>query len=188
MGIADIFLELLNDLPFKDVLVGETYPLKKKVGNEVKVFPVSINTDKSCDYSVYRDLVPNDKKKSIIYLEKQEPRVTNIDRHYYHITQRWRVVVWMNMKLINKNYTDIYPFLFTVLRRIPEEYGNYDEWIGVRFDYLGQTDNLFSQYSYDEAEKQYLIYPYGSFGLDYDVSFRMSRDCFEDVTLNPDLC
>ena len=193
MGINDIWLLLLNDLPFKDTLVGETHPLKRNLKGKTiveKIYPVAINTPTTCEVSRYMDLVPNGKKKSIIYFEKSNTRVLDLDRSYFYIAENWRLVCWMNIKIINKNYTDLYPFIHTVMRRIPEEYGNYGNWIDVYFEYKGQvpSEQIFSKYTYDEAEKQYLIYPFGAFALDYEVRYRIAKICLEDVTLDPDLC
>ena len=195
MGIGDIFVLLLNDLPFKDRLVGETYPLKRKLGSPsvTKIYPVAINTPTTCDNSRYIDLVPDTtptRKKSIIYCEKLNTTVLDRDTRYFFIEERWRLVCWMNMKIINKNYTTVYPFLQTVLKRIPAEYGNYGKWIDVYFDYISQVpdSDIFSKYTYDEPEKQFMIYPFGAFALDFAVRYRMAQSCLIDVTLDPDLC
>jgi len=190
MGIGDIFVLLLNDLPFKDRLVGETYALKRKIGQAQKVYPVAINTPTTCDNSRYIDLVPDNKKKSIIYAEKLNTTVLDRDTRYFFVEERWRLVCWMNMKIINKNYTTVYPFLQTVLKRIPAEYGNYGNWIDVYFDYFRQVPDseIFSQYTYNEPEKQFMIYPFGAFALDFNVTYRIAQSCLVDVTLDPDLC
>ena len=196
MGIGDIFVLLMTDLPFKDRLVGETYALKRKIGktsDPVKIYPVTINTPSTCDTSTYLDLVPdtnNNTRKSIIYCEKLASVVLERDTRYFYMEETWGLVCWLNMKIINKNYMTVDPFAQTVLKRIPDQYGNYGNWIDVFFEYKRQVpDNeIFSRYTYDEPEKQFMIYPFGAFAFDFAVRFRIAQECLTDVTLDPDLC
>jgi len=188
--LADIFTDALAALSFKDTLVGEVYPLEKRIGDKIKIYPVSLQTPSTCDNSDYVDLVPNDTKKSIIYLEKGNTTVDDQDRRYAHMRESWRLVVWLHTKIIDQTKKTPYPYMQEVYSLIPTEYGNLDEYINVFLHFTGMvTDkSIFSRYTYNEVEKQFLIYPFSFFAFDYDITYWWRQDCMIPVPANPNVC
>jgi len=191
--IADLIKEQIQDLNFIDKLAGIVKPVTytDKAGNS-KTFPVALNDASACDPGHYTDLVPDSSKISIIYFEDLGTDVVNAGCRYVDVEAKIRLVCWVNLAKVNTDYSDANLLKIKLLQTIPKRLTNTD-WVTkifVKFAGEEPKDNLFSAYTYDEKQTQYLMYPFDYFGLNYNVKYSipMNSECLDNIVLNPKIC
>jgi hypothetical protein len=158
----------------------------------IKKYPVYINTNKDvCDNSDYIALVPNSDKKSIIYFEENGIRSKMINNNLIEITANVKLIFWCNLKRINSTFTDAELLKLNIIKAIPDTIANIFPYSFVRINYIGEDAknvSIFSKYTYNEEEKQYLIYPFDYFALNYEILFQVGKNCVEDIVISPAEC
>ena len=191
--IVDSLVTALTTLSFKDVLVGIAKPLKVNDNGKIRTMPVAYNANPdACSIgSYYLDLIPNSTKKSIIYFEEDGTKINGYTKDYIDMTSKIRLIGWFNFKKINKNLHTSTLLVANVMKLIPARLANmtYINSIRIEFDEeLPQTPALFGRYDYNEAEHQYITYPYGCFGLVYTINYRVNLDCVPLITEDLEPC
>lgn len=142
------------DYSFKDVYYGVVYPVYTKSGW----------LPGSRDGKFYNNAVPDSSKKSIVYWEDYGSRVIGRSSKQVRMSQRVKLVVWMNDSRISKPYQER---VHEIMQAVPRRQGN------TFFKLVGQLNkdiDIFQRYSYSEAQ-QYITYPYDVFALEYDVIY-----------------
>ena len=66
----EIVKSLSVTVDYVDRWTGLVRAMRKRVQNIEKVFPVAINTPENCNQSDYKALVPDNSKRSVVYVEK----------------------------------------------------------------------------------------------------------------------
>ena len=158
----------------------------------VKKYPVYINENKDvCDNSDYIALVPNSDKKSIIYFEENGIRAETINNNMIEVTASVKLIFWCNLPRINSTLKFAELLKLNIIKVIPDSIPNLFPYSFIRIAYTGEdvkSVSVFSKYTYNEEEKQYLIYPFDYFALNYDIKFYMGKNCVEDIVINPGTC
>ena len=192
--IAQLILNEISALNWVDKTAGVVKPLRVNTkGGVEKVYPVYLNDATLCDSSTYTDLVPDSSKMSIIYFEDGGSDVIESGCKYTDMESSLKLVCWLNLKRINVAYTDAINIKLNLINNIPSRIANTD-WvtkISVMFESEDpKSADIFSEYTYDEAEHQYLIYPYDFFALNYKVKYSvpMDSECLTDIVINPGVC
>ena len=169
--IAEALAVFLNDVPFADVVVGLVKEVSYKDEERGAAFryPAYYQTTAATGY---RDLVPNSRKRSIQYVENYGTRV--VDRHGDRVDLKTtvRVVCWGNKAM--SSLASAY-----VLAAVPES-ANIAGLSGVRFtpiQVLGVDEKIFSRYTYNEDELQFLLHPYTAFAIVYEVTYSLNLSC-----------
>jgi len=196
--IVDEILPHLIALNFSDTIAGCVTVLSRNISakdNAVanKKFPIYYNSDKTAcnNYSDYIDLIPNSNKKSIIYFEEDGLSSTMINNNIIEIEANIKLICWVNLKKINSSLTNAELIKLNVIKAVPDLLPNIGGYSFIRILPTGEdvkNVSIFSKYTYNEEEKQYLIFPFDYFALNYQVKFYMGRDCVEDIVINPALC
>lgn len=162
---------IADNVPFADKWAGLVKPLRKKVQNVDKVFPVSINTPTTCDISDYTALVPDKDKMSVIYAELSEQPSFDGARV---MSAGLRIVVWYNLDLILQSHSisedSIADRIFTnIPLRMPDSL--FTGARQVHFVVTGITygSEVVSQYTYNELKTQFAMHPYGILAIDVDT-------------------
>lgn len=189
--IAEILKDQISSLDWIDKIAGLVRPVtfKDKAGN-VKTMPIYLNGVDMCKASAYEDLVPDSSKKSILYFEDGGMDVINAGCLYIDVLSSLKLVCWCNLKIINPEYSSAIPMKLEILRTIPTKIDNTDWVTKINVQFAGEDmANPFTPYTYDE-QKQFLIYPYDYFSLNYKVRFSvpLNAECYDSVELNPDIC
>ena len=177
--IDKIAYEIVNNLSgnvnFMDKWAGLVRPLRKKVQNVDKVFPVAINTPSNCDQSDYTALVPDSTKRSVVYIEQISAPTVEVMRHNSkQMTATLRLVVWYNLDLITAgDYLSEDILLDQILDYLPKRLSD-SLFNGVKQVHLLPTNVIYgteivSQYTYNEIKYQFGTHPYGMFAVDLDV-------------------
>lgn len=194
--IAEIipYLETLN---FADVVAGAVTTLSRNKPIKdnkvvVKKYPVYYNDGKNvCDTSDYIDLVPNSSKKSIMYFEENGFNVTPINNNIFEVVASVKLVCWFNLKNINNTLTNAELLKLNVIQVMPTALQNVNPYSFIRVDLSGEEPksvSIFNKYTYNEEEKQYLIYPFDYFALNYDISFYVGKNCIDELVINQSVC
>ncbi len=147
------------DYSFQDVLRGIVYPLNKK-GQRVPA---------SQEGKEYKDAIPNSKKKSIVYWEDYGGTIVDSCIHYQRITQRVRLIIWMNFDKIEQPYDDC---VKEVTKSIPNRMGN---TIIKLSETIPKSVEVFGRYDYPDR-KHYVTLPYDVAVFLYNITY-MKRPC-----------
>ena len=186
-----------NKLSFIDVYSGLVQPVTFKQPNKddvmiTKRMPVSYNVigDESCTKSPEMALIPNSKKKGIIYFEDAAGITTIRDlsggRKLYRASLI--MVVWLNRRKISgEDYSNIAPSAYAAIEeklRVSKDGEN--EIKNISFTRFRQGPEIFAKYSYDETETQFLRPPFEYFAVDVTVNF--VSVCKPEICINENNC
>lgn len=185
--IANIIKDYIDDLDFVDKIAGlvsTTYlTVTDDKGTKVtKSFPISCTTTvDDCKEGLYNDLCPDSKYKTIIYFEDGGVTFNKHEGVFKCFTSRLRLVCWIN---IPKLYDEVCPsgdpctasaaIIKKILCALPTHPVNVSPFANVFPVVTNQavrSNAIFSQYSYNEKQTQYLMYPYDYFALDITTDF-----------------
>ena len=195
--IVSEILPYLEALNFSETVAGcvQTLSVNRPIkDNKVinKKYPVYINENKdTCDNSDYIALIPNSDKKSIIYFEENGISSKMINNELIEVTANVKLIFWCNLKKINSTFTDSELLKLNIIKAIPDQLQNVSPYSFIRLNYIGEDYKgvqVFNKYTYNEEEKQYLIFPYDYFALNYEILFYVGKNCVEEITINPSVC
>lgn len=192
--IVTILKGQISTLAFIDKIGGIVKPLIiKKVteGTINKTIPVCFNSTKAvCNTSDYTDYCPNTNYKSVSYFEIKDINETDSNSKYVTYEGQLRFTCWLNLPKINGLSIPISNIPFEALGVITRQINNSSPFAFAQITKIDITrdENIFSPYTYDEAENQYLIYPFDFFALDITVTFRVPYACINNVAINPNSC
>jgi hypothetical protein len=194
--IKKINIELAA-LNFADLLGGIVKPITQNVKdreNNVtqKVYPVYMNENKgTCSVGDYLAMTPDSSKMSVMYWEDQGGTNTVDNVRSWNMVYNVRLVAWFNLKRINSALHDSDILIPIICNAIPERVENFVPYTKIQVMLTGQETKspaIFGAYTYDEAEKQYLIYPFDYFALNFRITFDIPKSCVQDITINPATC
>jgi hypothetical protein len=197
--LGDIIISKINLLPFIDKIAGVvkivSYTIMDKDNKPVKkTLPVyckaPINLD-ACDDSRYLDLCPDDKNKSVLYLEDKGIRFRKAEGNKISFTASFDLVCWLNLPLLGVPDCSFSAIAITNIikeligKGVPFQSGIYQQ-ISIKpiFEQSKNT-NPFSKYTYNIEQQQILMYPYDYFVLSLDVDFLIDARCIQNIVLNP---
>lgn len=203
--LASILRDKLTDIPFIEVFGGLVYVQQKKdryyiSEEDTSGYPIEKRFPVTCDH-IGADcgdgdllaMIPNNKKKGILYFEDWGLSVNSIKGDLVFYNSSLRLVAWLNTKFIDLSLCRslMTPVISGIIQRIsgknPFNEGNLQA-IDVSIQSIPQTNaDIFNRYTYDNATIQYLMPPYEFFALDIRASFRVSASCLAYVPLkNPE--
>jgi len=186
-AIANIIKDYIDDLSFVDKIAGlvstQYMTIMYKNGTKVtKSYPVACcTTAEDCKTGAYNDLTPNPAYKTVIYFEDGGVSLLESTGRFKKLRSRLRLVCWINVAKLNSDtcYTDIpctasTNIIIEIIRALPDFPVNYAPFMQVKFDVLNQlvrSNSIFSQYTYNEKQTQYLMSPYDYFSLEIETTF-----------------
>lgn len=185
-------------LPYVDVLAGlvQTETLKKQASKDSlveKSFPIYCPTKELCEPNKILPLIPDKKKKSLIYFENNGG-VTFNDKSfgYYNYTAAIRMVVWLNPKQLGSADCSIsLPISQKLISILTPKIFNSSPLtkIKIRLSKITTKDvAIFSKYKYNR-QNDLLEFPYDYFAVDFFVDFSVHQNCVDDFTVDlPDQC
>ena len=191
--VVDDIITDIKTLTFADRVGGIVYPLQRKhVDKEgrtvVKTIPIYANTDNECNNSDYVDFVPNESYMSCIYFEATPERSVTEHTHGGQVATQCTLTVvgWFNMKKINQCKKSAESLFRNIIYKILQTTSVGDTDVTIELSTIDfRNPATFSRYTYDEAEKQYLIYPYDFGAATFDVQL-IYPICDEEPALSPD--
>lgn len=179
----------IKTLNYIDRCFGVVYPLQKTTINKeglkyLHTIPIYANNDKTCNNDDYVDCVPNSDYKSCIYFEASNEVISEESRGSQFITDvDVRMICWFNLALINANLTTGEGLIRTLIHTILNANLSVSNVIEVK-ELLYRKPEIFNSYTYNEPEKQFLIYPYEFGAVDFNI--RLIYDiCDNEPDINP---
>lgn len=191
--IGNIIIDKINTLPFIDKYAGVVRVINYKLTDGAKgSFPVDCKISLSdCNKNKrYLDLCPDNKKKSVLYLEDSGLRQLNKTGLISNWNAQYNLVCWLNLPKLGFtgcSYSAIAMGAIIKNLSLPQFHSGIYQYIDIKI--VGQQPKSvdpFSKYSYDETINQYLMYPYDFFVLSLDLNFRMDARCIKIESLDPE--
>lgn len=181
--LANIIKGKIAELPFIDTLAGlvktiEFSSLEPKEKGRIVKFPASVDsneTPKDRPWQ-YADLVPNSKKKSVVYFEDRGLSTVGKNKFGVAFESNLRLVVWLN----EQDSISAANAMVSTLQAIPEGHFNEAGLSMIKVvpgKILTSNDKIFAEYSYQEAINQYLMFPFSAFAIDLKTTFNASGQC-----------
>jgi hypothetical protein len=163
--------------------------LTKNQFGEIGRFPVCVNREKTtCEGGDYISLIPDSREKAISFFQIQSNSVSE-NFGFYDIKTTFRLVVWVNTDKINQTMIDTDLLMLDVIKNMPFRIANSDILCKIKTQFLSAgKENVWSQFTMKEENKQFLLLPYDFFTIDYDVFYSFRKECIEDINLNPTVC
>jgi len=189
--LAEILKTELSTLNFVDKITGLVFTLSVKDKEKIRKIPVDVNENTTvCNTETLTDLVPNSSRKSIIYFEDEGTNLLESNKRSNHFESNLNLICWINIKKINKTFSDNSLILAALIQAIPKRLDNQDFITGIKINIDGviEKENLFNRYDYDEVTTQFMTYPYDAIGLKLNVKYFVSNSCISDVALNDTSC
>lgn len=185
--------EYLDSLSFADRTGGLVRTMNDHRKGEKK-YPIEINQDKELGDNQYlRHLVPDSNLKSVMYFEMNNPPSLAESHNSWDLYEAGlSLVCWFNYQKVDPEMYDPSYLISEINAAIPFKIGKIGCINTVTCDFAGQDHNdgaIFDKYTYTESESQFFKYPYEYFVLNFDISYRIAKDCSEedisDITIDP---
>lgn len=200
--IAELLRDQISSLNFVEVAAGLAKPITVRVNATEpdaedpsmidKIVPMAYNDlGIVCEEGDLYSLVPDTKKKSIVWWEDNGVELTNEDTYYYHSRANLMCVGWWNLPLIDQTMTDPSLLVANLIAAMPVSLTNVDYLSQMRVAFEGEEISgaeVLSKYSFDEPESQFATFPYAVTGIRFSVDFAFGKNCVDDVVLNPSSC
>jgi len=177
----------LDGLSFADRTGGLVRVMSDARGKKdtLRTYPCEVNQDKVLGDNQYmRKLIPDSDKKSIMYWELGSAPVVVEDHNAYDIYEAGlKLVCWFNYQKVDPDMYDPAFLIAEIKQAIPFKIGSFDCLTVVTCNCTGEDGNkgeIFSPYTYHEPESQFYKYPYDYFVLNFDISYRVVRNCYEE--------
>lgn len=193
VDIGNIIISKIETLPFIDKYAGVVKTLSYKDDKgAIKSFPASVQTTlEECGTDRYKDLVLDSSKKSVLFLEDRGTRLIEKkgDRTYWRSSLN--IVCWLNMPKLGysgASYSSV--AIIGIISKFPLSPFSSSIYNLIDIQVQGQEPksvNPFQRYSFEETEKQYLMYPYDYFVLPVDVEFMILNRCLSEAALETEL-
>lgn len=193
VDIGNIIIDKIKLLPFIDKYSGVIKPLslKTKVGEnkfETKKYPIGCQvTAEECEAGQYKDLVPDDTKKSVLYLEDRGVRFVQYVGSKLKFKASYDLVCWLNLPKLGSSscsYSAIaIAGIISKFKPTPFQSGIYQQTLITITGQSPKGVDPFMKYSYDETVTQHLMHPFDYFVLQIDVDFMVDKRCVSETAL-----
>jgi hypothetical protein len=179
-AIANIIKESIEDLDFVDKIAGLVSTQYMNIEGVTKSYPVACCVLDTCKTGDYNDLAPDSKYKSVIYFEDGGVSFVRAQGNFKYYQSRLRLVGWLNVKAILGDECDASQCTYSshaimdIIRLLPEFPQNIAPFTRVYMEVTSQAIRdkaIFSKYTYNELQTQYLMSPYDYFALDITTTF-----------------
>lgn len=192
--IANILKGLLVDLDFVDKISGLVQTVYMDVLDENKTrvqksFPVSCDaTYEDCIDGAYLDLCPDSSKKSVLYFEDGGVAFIDQKGKFKNYRSILRLICWLNVAKIKAEECDVSTVcsmngsaiksIICMFPKIPIDLGDIRRFYPEVVNEVIRDNSIFSKYTYNEKQTQYLMHPYDYFALTIETTFSIcTADC-----------
>jgi len=170
------------------------YVRRNDSGTTSRNFPVSCSlSDTECfETNKYKDLVPDDQKAGIAYLEQRSGAQYNITGPKQKVIEgreTIRLVCWLNYpKLGLSDCKEETRFVLAALNALVGRHDFTVDGVKGMINIIkgrviaNDFREIFGRYSYNDKQWAF-FWPYAYFAIDLDCKVMISTDCLNDVTL-----
>lgn len=195
-AIAEILRQRIAGLGIVGKSAGMVRTVSRSIGGKEKTFPVacSVVDPLQCSESEALDLVPDSRQTSIVYFE--DLGTTKIQHKAEHLIgkqyqDRLRMVGWINLAKIGDLCSSGDHFLRMLLEAIEVKPYDVAPFRQIKHSVTGtqpKTKAIFSKYTYDDTNRQYLNWPYDYFAVDITTTYILPPGCEEPLIPVPQDC
>lgn len=189
-AIAEILRQRVAGLSIVGKSAGLVRAITRNVGGKNKTFPVActVQDPLACSESTVVDLIPDSRYESIVYFEDLGSSVIPHPAERLMGTKyrvRLRLVGWMDTTKIGDKCATGAQFVREIQEAVTvlKPY-NLDPFKGLVHKVVGvlpQGPSIFGKYTYDEANRQYLNWPYDYFAIDIETTYILPPGCEEPI-------
>jgi len=186
--VANIIVGYIKDLTWIDKLAGLTQVARvSQTSGDSKVekrYPIScsMSIDEACTTGCYDELAPNSAYQSVVYFEDGGFSLQRREGNKMYYESNLRLVAWLNYKKLGGGCGSTGDYIIDIIKALPAFPVNNGDMLGLFIEVTSQVQrsaNLFSQYTYNELQTQYLMLPYDYFGLEIRTRFYLISNCIE---------
>lgn len=173
-----------------DKVAGLTRPITSKHPGtgQPRTWPISCGVldPLACDEGTIRDLLPDEKYMSILFIEgetfprREQDRVLGVK-----YVSDLRIVVWLNCAKVASGCGCGDHAARDLIRAIEGRKYATGPFREIKHTVTGggpaRGTSIFGKYTFDEAKSQYLHYPFDFFALDVRTEFRLLPGCEENL-------
>lgn len=181
-AIAAIIKGHIEGLDFVDKIAGLVSTTYMTIDGVQKSFPIACCvTADDCKEGAYNDLCPDSKYKTIIYFEDGGVSFDKYESNWKYYTSNLRLVCWINVAKIlgdscnNGTICTLSSKLIAdIIRALPAHPENHSPFDFVYSEVINQvvrSNSIFANYTFNELQTQFLMYPYDYFALDITTHF-----------------
>lgn len=198
--IAGILKTYLQEEIYVDKLSGMVRPVSiafptSTPGRVVyKTFPIACDVPyEGCQAdTMNKDMIPDDTKRSIIYFEDGGVDFEKRENNLMFFNSRLKIIGWINLRKFKHSGCSLSSTIVTrIIRKLPTQPVNNGIYTRLHIVSISQAvkhPNIFSPYSYNETETQYLVYPFDYFALNISVKFAVNKNCLNEIELDDAEC
>lgn len=195
--IADILKGYVGTVGFADLVGGMVKTITFAEGEEgaavIKRMPVDCGvTHAQCMSGKYSALLPDGKKKSVMYFEDNGVTLVGQDVQDFTFQSKLTLVCWLNLKKLGKTDCSASALaIATILNTLPTKYFNSGIYTRIQIQVESEQEkspSIFSRYTYDDEKIQFLMYPYDYFALNISVKFTIPKACIPAWSNQPETC
>lgn len=169
----------LANLGWIDTVGGIAREQKMRVGDVVKNLPAFPDPDNAA--SEYVPLWPDAAKSAITYFEvvNNQKRGDLSGGRAFQFEAVLRLVVWFNTSRLNpaSAIPQAMAAIVSAVSGRKEDAAPVGNVIVMPLQEVAKSPAIFSRWTYDEAETQFLMSPYDYFAFDFLVQFTLSAAC-----------
>ncbi len=187
--IAEIIKGYIEDKSYVDRIKGVVKTLELHLEGKIVRYPIACDVDyKECKRSsVYLDLVPDSKKKSVFYFEEEGSRVVERKGRFIKMQSSLRLIGWLNIKKLGYETCSITSEIISdIIKTLPSTPFNTGKYIGMNIQVTSQmpkNSSIFGKYTYNESQMQHLMYPFDFFALNLTVDYDINPNCLTDFDI-----
>lgn len=184
--IALLLKDRISQFTYVGKLAGMVQTVTKlREGKEVKI-PVGVDVDDAlgCTDSTLLDMIPDSKYAAMVYFEDRGYQRVQSRTRGISFTGRIRLVCWVNTNRLGGDPHAADKMVQEFIGAIESGIYNSDTLIGILHRVEGvpqRGSNIFSEYTYPESTRQYLMLPYAAFAFDILTRWRIRPGCEEQV-------
>jgi hypothetical protein len=191
----DYIAEKINDdLAFADRVAGLVRTVSTNTQGKITRFPVSCNvSDADCIANgTLRNLVPDSKLKSLIYFEENGSRFVGRTSRGLEFEAQATLVCWLNLNKLGQTSCEASIYAQAQLVKLLTSIKNINiaplNLVNVTsLSFPKKSAAIFSQYTYDEAKQQYLIYPHDYFAIAFTLRYEVPLGCINNDWINAEI-
>lgn len=195
--IGEILKGLIDaeGLPYVETLAGvvQEETAEKPKGFTSKVFPVYCPQLEACDPNNIEPLVPDNKRKSLMYFERNgEILFRGRDKKYSQFTADLFFVAWLNPRKLGYTDCSISAKISAKIIQIWDKGyfnsgGTYSKILIKPISIAHKDKKIFDKYKYTDKFYHLLEYPYDYFRIRVQVDFMIHDNCLEDFNELPEI-
>lgn len=199
--IAKVLRDRLKEdegLPFVEKYAGLVQTVTEQVGandvKKVRKYPVSTEVVIGNVCSQHEEeMTPDSAMKGILYFEDNGTTPNGMKGEDFEYTSALTLVCWINRgKVVSNIYSEITGIAIqNIISKLrigenPENVSMFKKMSVSVSRILPQEASIFSKYTYEEAETQYLRPPFEFFALSLQVKYSINQKCLEPLTITND--